>query len=495
MRKISLSFLILFGFNSFATNVNEVKESDSIKYQIAKDDAVLAMIDSLMADRYFNCFRYCNGTDDTLADNTFQELNDSILKLRLADLDAKTPFDLQYNEYTKAFINLYVNKRKKLSSSVLGLAPMYFPMIEEELDRFNMPLELKYLAVVESALNPAARSRVGAQGLWQFMYRTGKMYDLEVTSYTDDRMNPYKATVAACQFMTDLYKMYGDWNLVLAAYNSGPGNVNKAIRRSGGHKDYWKIRPYLPRETRGYVPAFIAVNYMMNYAPEHKLYAQNTQLFDNNVDTLEIKTEISFKQLADYIFVSEEELKFYNPMYKLSYIPKSKTSNTLVLPKNKVGLYLQNEKAIYADIQRKEILDSIAGKEKKEIIQNQIVHRVRSGEFLGSIANKYRVSVRDLMAWNNLRSTRLNPGDRLTIYSNGKRPVAAKKPAPVASKSTNTLPQNGNFKIHKVKRGDTLWDIAKQYNGTSVNDLKRLNSNLNFKRLKPGMEIKVKALG
>ena len=244
------------------------------------------------------------------------------------------------------------------------------------------------------------------------------MYDLNVTSYYDERMNPFKSTVAACQYMSDLYELYGDWNLVLAAYNSGPGNVNKAIRRSGGKRDYWKIRAFLPRETRGYVPAFIAVNYMMNYAQEHNIYANHQSKLGYKLDTVEVKRAISFKQLANYIDVEEEELTFYNPMYKLSYIPKAENKrHTLVLPIEKVGLYLKNEKAIYADIRRQEITDSIAGKEKKAHLPEMIVHRVRSGEFLGYIANRYNVSVRDLMAWNNKRTTRLNPGDRLTIYT------------------------------------------------------------------------------
>lgn len=490
MRNTFLLFITLFSTSLFAINDSEVKNTDSIEYKIAADDAVLVMIDSLLADKFYNCFRYCAGTDDTLLNNEIQALEDSIVSPRMELLNSQSPFDLTYNEYTKAFINLYVNKRKRLSRSVLGLAPHYFPMIEEELDKRNMPLELKYLAVVESALNPAARSRVGAQGLWQFMYRTGKMYNLNVTSYTDDRMNPYKATVAACEYLSDLYDLYGDWNLVLAAYNSGPGNVNKAIRRSGGHKDYWKIRPFLPRETRGYVPAFIAVNYMMSHANDHDLYAFNTQLFDYNVDTVTIKEAISFKQLTAYVNVSEEELVFFNPMYKLNYIPKDEKGATLVLPTDKIGLYLKNENAIYADIRRGEILDSIAGVEKEEILPEQLVHRVRSGEFLGYIANKYKVSVRDLMAWNNLRSTRLNPGDRLKVYTSGK-PTAS---APKTVTKKQVLKDSGNYKVHVVKNGDTLWDIAKQYDGATVNDLKRLNSNLNFKRLKPGMKVKVKAI-
>lgn len=491
MNKILFLTFVFFNISSFAT-VLEAKETDSIKLNIAPDDAVLKMIDSLMSDKFYNCFRYCRGTDDTTLVDDTQELPDSLLIERLSILNKATPFDLAYNQYTKAFINLYVNKRRRLSRSVLGLAPLYFPMIEQVFDQYGIPLELKYLAVVESALSPSAKSRVGAQGLWQFMYPTGKMYGLNVTSYTDDRMNPYKATVAAARYMKDLFKMYGDWNLVLAAYNSGPGNVNKAIRRSGGYKDYWKIRPFLPRETRGYVPAFIAVNYMMSHGGDHDLYASNTLLYDVGVDTIEINKSFSFKQLADYLKMSEDEIAFYNPMYKLSYIPKAENkTQTLCLPTDKIGLFLTNEKSIYAGIRRKEMADSIAGRESKIIAEPEMfVHRVKSGEFLGYIAEKHGVTVRQLVAWNNLRSSRLKPGDRLTIYSK-------RRPAPVKTLVQNSpVPvKNGNYQVHVVKSGDTLWDIAKKYEGTSVEDLKKLNSELNFKRLKPGMKVKVKNIG
>ncbi len=365
------------------------------------------------------------------------------------------------------------------------------------LDRYNMPLELKHLAVVESALSPVAKSRVGAQGLWQFMYRTGKMYGLEVDSYTDDRMDPYKATVAACEYMSDLYEMYGDWHLVLAAYNSGPGNVNKAIRRSGGKRNYWEIRRYLPRETRGYVPAFIAVNYAMNYYEEHGIKPAKINEYAYQRDTVMVYRSLSFKQIAEYIQIPDSQLQFLNPRYKLDFIPESSEGNALCLPVEKVGLFLTNEENIYAAIRRKEVADSIEGKEQEDLIPPHFEHIVRSGEFYGSIANKYKVSVRDLMTWNNKRSTRLNPGDRLLVYtqkpkSSFEKATPNKKEAP----KQNTKPINeGKYQVHVVRSGDTLWDIAKEYNNTSVNDLKRLNSTLNFKRLKPGMRVKVKEIG
>jgi len=489
-------FLALFCFSLIGlANKVETKNVDSIQYQIAKDDEVLMMIDQLMHDKYYNAFGFCEDSIGFMPPDSIPPLNEQLLKSRLNELNLETPFDLRYNDFTKAFINLYVNKKRDLSKSVLHLAPLYFPMIEEVLDRYEIPLELKYLAIVESALSNKARSRVGAQGLWQFMYRTGKMYGLNVTSYYDDRMDPYKSTVAACLYLKDLYALYGDWSLVLAAYNSGPGNVNKAIRRSGGQKDYWKIRPFLPRETRGYVPAFIAVNYMMRFAEEHNLYPKDNQLLSYNVDTVKIQSSISFEQLSHYLDVSKEELEFYNPTYKLSFIPKSKEKEThfLCLPQEKIGLYLVNEKAIYADIRRVEIADSIAGKKKQSIMPEHLVHRVRSGEFLGYIAEKYHCRVRDIMVWNNLSSSRINPGDRLIVYTT-KKPTSTNEPKAVQTVAAKTV-QSGKYKFHVVRSGDTLWDIAKLYGETSVNDLKRMNSDLNFKRLKPGMKVKIKEIG
>lgn len=468
------------------TNVSETKKKDT-SYVISKDDAILKMVDSLMAYKYYESIGIQLDSAETSEEPT--ELIDSILVLRIHELNQKTPIVLDYNEYVKAFINLYANKRRTLVSNVLGLAPVYYPLFEETLDKYNMPLELKHLAVVESALSPVAKSRVGAQGLWQFMYRTGKMYDLNVTSYYDERMDPYKATVAACEYMSDLYEMYGDWHLVLAAYNSGPGNVNKAIRRSGGKKTYWEIRKYLPRETRGYVPAFIAVNYIMNYHTEHNIYGKKLNEFAYMTDTVHLYRDMSFKQVSEYINISEEELIFLNPTYRLKYIPKTDHAQYLRLPIDKVGLFLSNEEAILADLRRKEVADSIAGKEKETFLPESIVHVVRRGEFLGSIANKYNCTVRDLMAWNNRRSTRLKPGDRLTVFTNG-RPA----PQKIVKKPAETK-KSGKYQVHIVRSGDTLWDIAKLYNNTSVNDLKRLNSNLNFKRLKPGMQVRIKQIG
>ncbi len=487
---LTASITIVFVCFSFIISATEHQKDSTLI--IDKDDAVLAMIDSALNHKYLSSLvgeeiEYAN-EDSLSAPEPLP--NDSILALRLKRLDAQSPFQLNYNQHVRAFINLYVNKKRKLSQEVLGLQAIYYPMIEEALDRHQLPLELKHLAVVESALNPGARSRVGAQGLWQFMYRTGKMYGLKVDSYTDDRMDPYLATDAACRYLKDLYQLYGDWPLVLAAYNSGPGNVNKAIRRSGGKKNYWEIRAFLPRETRGYVPAFIAVNYMMNYSEEHNLLPSNKYQFAYLKDTIHTNKAIHFSQLSNYLKISEEQIKFLNPRYKLAYVPANESGSTICLPPKSVAVYLSNESKIYADIQQKEIKDSIRGVKKKALLPPSITHTVRSGEFLGSIANRYRVRVSDLMRWNNRRSTRINPGDKLVVYTTRKAPSKKKQ----TTTATANLESKGKFKVHTVRRGDTLWDIAKIYNNTSVNDLKRLNSNLNFKRLKPGMRIKVKEI-
>lgn len=494
MKKTNLILLILLSFFSINNSFAIYNNSKDSSYQIETDDAVLVMIDSTMESLYFQSLGF---ETDTNAMNVYAYsadsipyFTDSIYRERLELLNKQTPIDLTYNKYVQAYIDLYASRRRVLTSTVLGLAPVYFPMFEEALDKYNMPLELKYLAIVESALNPVARSRVGAKGLWQFMYATGKMYDLNVTSYHDDRMDPFKSTIAACEFMTDLYKMYGDWNLVLAAYNSGPGNVNKAIRRSGGKKNFWDIRPYLPRETRSYVPAFIAVNYVMNYHVEHNLYPKLPEVYCFRTDTVMIDTELSFKQISKFTDLPVEYIEFLNPTYKLDFIPEVGDPQVLCLPANKIGVYMANQKALYAELNMQRIQDSIAGIERNKLMEMTETHRVRPGENLGLIARKYNCSVSQLMDWNNMRSTRINPGDKLTVYTQ----QTSKKENIAKSKTAPSTIQSGDFEYYTIQSGDTLWDLAKKFNNTSVNDLKRLNSHLNFNKLKPGMRVKVKAI-
>lgn len=464
---------------------------------IAPDDPFAERLDAqlqslLHQSNFLNSDSSCLNIYGYAADE-IPEFSEEVFRERVHQLDLQTPMELRYDDNIQAFINLYVNKRRELSSRVLGLSELYFPMIEEMLDRFDIPLEMKYLAIVESALNPTARSRAGAKGLWQFMYATGKMYDLKVSSYEDDRFDPYASTVAACRYLKFLHGIYGDWNMVLAAYNSGPGNVNKAIRRSGGKKDYWSVRPFLPRETRGYVPAFIAVNYMMAYHKEHNLYPLSPGCAYYETDTVHIRERVNFDQIAAYTGVSPELLSSLNPMYIKQVIPaRSESPRVLRLPAETVGIFIANEDSIFNHYPKGEAAAMVA----EEVTE---YHRVRSGEFLGSIANRYGVRVQQLMEWNGLRNTNIYPGQNLVVYrtvssnrevvqTDDKKPsvteqAAVSKPAPTES--------TGEYRYHIVQRGDTLWDIAKKYEGVTVTQLKQLNNELNFNRLKPGQKIKI----
>jgi membrane-bound lytic murein transglycosylase D len=462
-----------------------------------KDSTKLALSDSLLLpsfqdmqsvkilDEAFSEFSKTNflGKSDYLDSSVtwnaeFVDLNDSIIRNHLNILDQNTPFALSYNERVKAFINLYGNKKRILSAKVMGLQDYYFPLIEEILDKYDMPYEMKYLAIVESALNPTANSRAGAKGLWQFMYATGKMYDLNVTSYTDDRFDPYLSTEAACKYLSYLNKYYDDWNLALAAYNCGPGNVNKAIRRSGGKKGYWEIYPHLPRETRGYVPAFIAVNYVLNYPGEFNIKAIKppTTHFDN--DTIHIKGPVSFSHLASTLTYPLEKIEYLNPVYKLSMIPNDGKFHVLKLPNAELGVFLNNQDSILALYKSKNV-------DSEEVLaaqQRLETYRVRSGDYLGKIASRYNVSVRDIKEWNGLRSNNLKIGQRLTIYSKGNAPK------PSASKTKITTTSSAGYEYYTIRSGDTLWDIAKA-KGLTTAQIKTLNRNLNERKLKPGDKI------
>ena len=365
---------------------------------------------------------------------------------------------------------------------LMALSDYYFPLFEKELDRYNIPLEIKYLAIVESALNPRARSRVGATGLWQFMYPTGKMFDLDVSSYVDERMDPVKSTEAAAQYLASLYKTFGDWDLVLASYNSGPGNVAKAIRRSGGSVDYWDLRRYLPRETAGYVPAFLATLYLFEYAEEHNFQPNRPDVAYFETDTIRVKEMLTFDHISKITGVDKEMLQFLNPSYKLDVIPFVKDENyTLRLPKPSTGVFVSNEAAIY------EYVGSDLEKKKEGLPQyveteERIRYRVRSGDYLGRIAEKYGVGVSEIKKWNNLRSNNLRIGQYLTVYP--RKPAVAQSSAKAEGKNSS------NPKVYTVKNGDSLWSISKKFPGVTVQNLRSWND-MNGNTLRPGMRLKI----
>ena len=415
MNRLIVFIVYLIGFNqiAFALNMNRGNK-DSLK-TVFSDNPIVASFDSLLLSNLsFSdaLFSY----DSAIEESTPPIFSDSIYEARIKHLDTKTPIDLVYNSYVKQYINVYTKQRRQQMSRMMGLAAYYFPVFEAILDQFNLPLELKYLALVESALNPKAKSWAGATGLWQFMYNTGKEYNLMVSSYVDERMDPFRATIAACEFFKKSYSVYGDWSLVLASYNSGRGNVNKAIRRSGGEKNYWQIRRFLPKETRSYVPAFIAVCYAMNYASDHKICSAKPRVLFREVDTIEVKHQIDFEYLSSSLDISLDELEFLNPAYKINVIPKvDGRTYHLVLPVDKMGVFVANEKEIYTHFIK---LDAEKRKNYPKYSEQdeRVVHRVKSGEYLGKIARRYGCSVKKIQQWNNLKNDNIQVGQKLILY-------------------------------------------------------------------------------
>ena len=428
------------------------------------------------------------------------DLSSEVLKKRLAKMDAKSPFNIEYNPALENTIKSFLKNRTKAFERLMAVSEYYFPMFEEHLAKYNIPLELKYLAIVESALNPKAKSRVGASGLWQFMYPTGKQYNLEVNSYVDERHDPLKATEAACQYLSHLYEIFGDWSLVLASYNAGPGNVSKAIRRSGGSQNYWNIRKFLPRETANYVPAFLATMYIYEFKKEHGILPKKATLTYFETDTIMVKKQMSFKHISELLDIPVEQIEFLNPIYKLKVIPfEEDKAHYLRLPKNKMGLFVSNEEKVYAYLN---YLETFKEKTKSEYIASTSkdsigtgadststaaskpkferktqFHTIKTGESLGKIADKYNVSISNLKSWNKIKGNTIQAGKKLKIYSDKK----------ITENSEQKTSKNGTY---TVKNGDSLFSISKQFPGVSIEDLKKWND-ISGDNIQPGMKLKI----
>lgn len=451
-----------------------------------KDLPRAAVIDSVWKAELLNSDLFVNMQREILEQDysevVYKELSTDTLKARLTRLNARTPFNIEYHPILESVIKSYLKRNKKSMERLMALSEYYFPLFEQQLDRVDVPLEIKYLAIVESALNPRAKSHMGATGLWQFMFTTGKMHGLDVSSYVDERMDPAMSTAAAADYLASLYRTFGDWDLVLASYNSGPGNVSKAIRRSGGSTNYWDLRPYLPRETAGYVPAFLATLYLFEYAEEHDFQPERPEIAFFETDTIHIKHPLTFEQITTVTGVEKEMLQFLNPSYKLDIIPFVKDEEyVLRLPRSSVGLFVNNEDAIYS-FANSEIAEKESTLPKLIEAEEKVRYRVKSGDYLGKIAHKYGVGIASIKSWNNLRSNNLKIGQYLTIYP--RKTVSLTEAASSASQD-NISPEK-----YTVRKGDSLWSISKKFPGITVQNLKRWNQ-ISDTNLKPGMILKL----
>lgn len=347
------------------------------------------------------------------------KLNDTVYAMRLREMPCI--IDMPYNSMVRQCIDRYATRNRSLVAYMLGISEFYMPMIEAEIDKYDMPHELKYLPVIESALNPKAVSRAGAKGLWQFMFATGKLYGLKSNNYIDDRFDPLKATRAGLNYLRDLYNFFNRWDLAVAAYNCGPGNVKKAILRSGGKTDFWEIYRFLPRETRGYLPALIAANYIMTYHEDHGICPMEPKL-PIGTDTLHITKNLHFKQIAQYCDMDIEDIRAINPQYIKDIIPGEAERYVLRLPNDAITKFIANEDSIYSYKKEEFFPKSDIAKMLKQAKANDDgrgtlkYHKIRNGETLGTIARKYRVSVKQIMKWNNMRNTNIRAGRTLKIY-------------------------------------------------------------------------------
>ncbi len=463
-----------------AADENIKVEMDSISFQGEEEIAIFdSNLDNLYSLHIASSSSDCNGNDVNPV-YTAEEY-----KKRLSLLP--NLIELPYNSIVQTYIDFYMVRRRDQVKRLLGLSKYYFPIFEQALEEQNMPLELKYLPVIESALNANAFSKAGASGLWQFMIGTGKVYGLNVNNLIDERRDPIKSTQAGVKYLKDLYNIYNDWHLAIAAYNCGPGNVNKAIRRAGGKKDYWEIYYFLPKETRGYVPAFIAANYVMNYYELHNLCPVEIADMSVITDTIMVKERIHLQQIASVLNIPIEELRYMNPQYRRDIIPGNICEYALCLPQNQTSSFIERKDSILVykadelvNNLRAEVAPSQSGyyTAASSGTGNKVYYRVKSGDYLGKIASRHGVSVASIKRWNNLKSNSINQGQRLIIYTNN-------------SYGGNTgSSTSSSASTYTVRQGDTLWSISKKFTGVTTNDIASANSISNG-NIKVGQVLKI----
>ena len=505
-----LSVFLLISPALKAENDTIILMADNSSEKISSD------LDSLLNTWYISLALrniHVENLNDTLI--IIEECPDSVYIDRLSKINYF--IELPYNSIIKNHIQVYTIKQREKFGAVLGLVDYYFPMIEDIFDSYGLPTELKYIAVIESALNPNAVSRVRATGLWQFMASTGKMYGLTISSIIDERRDPIKSTDAAARYFRDLYKIYNDWGLAIAAYNCGPGNVNRAIRRSGNKKDYWEIYYNLPRETRGFIPQYIAAVYAVNYYKEHNLNPLPIN-FPLAVDTIMVNKDIHLTQISEVMNIPLRELRMLNPQYLTGLIPGSSKSYALALPMThisdfidlsdsirsyKATTYLNRSTQIANPIQSSAPPPNISGK-------SQLTYTVKSGDNLGYIADWYRVNLSDLRYWNNIYTNTIREGQKITVYVDPQqleyfsqinsmtfaekqnirgRTVSVNERTSVA----NIQPQaDGEYIVHVVRQGDTIWDIVKLYENVTSTEILSLNNISDPAKIQIGQRLKIK---
>ena len=458
---------------------------------VPSDSLTLADTDSLMSIWYHQ-------KDLELIENLEKDVDldtavllsnipDSIYIERLQKMNSF--ISVPYNSIIRNYIITYTERIAKQSETMLGLCKYYMPIIEEIFDQYQLPLELKAMAIIESALNPRAVSRVKAKGMWQFMYGTAIRYNLLINSFVDERLDPVKSCHAAARYLQDAYRMFGSWPLAIASYNCGAGNVNKAIRRAGGSKEIWDVYPFLPRETRGYIPSFIAALYMMNYYQEHQLtpVAVNMPV---HTDTIKVTKMLHFDQVTHFTGISKKDLQDLNPQYLHDIVPGVEREYILRIPYNYTGKFVENEDSIYKYKDSLYFSPATLKKIKESGSTNaqRITHKVKSGETLSHLALKYGVKVKDIQRWNGVKNN-IRIGQKLVIYKGG-GPAASAKSSSGSSKAKTTT--SGGYVIYTVQSGDNLWDIAKKFPGVSAQNIMDLNGMNKGSKIYPGMKLKIK---
>ena len=462
------------------------KDSITIEYTAEVSDSLLNIwyAHKLVNEEYLSnmdadSIKFSSNVPDSVYINRIEKMNSFIT--------------LPYNDIVRNHIIRYSEKMPATMGRILGLCEYYMPIFQETLNKYDMPEELKAMAIIESALNPLAVSRAGAKGMWQFMYQTAKIYGLHIDSFVDERLDPIKSADAAARYLQDAYEIFGDWNLAIASYNCGAGNVNKAIRRSGS-RAFWDIWPFLPRETRGYVPAFVGALYTMNYYKEHGIKPEAVQM-PAHVDTFQIKKMLHLKQVSELTGAPFEELKNLNPQYRHEIIPGNEKEYILRIPYRYSTSFIEHEDSLYKHKSETYFNPVTIKKIKDGGDGERIVYKVKNGDYLGKIATKYRVSVNQIKRWNNLKSNNIRIGQRLIIYRGGNAPVTTSSSPQKTVSTSNPAPKpvvsaSGNYVIYTIKPGDSFYSIAKNYPGISAQNIMDYNG-IDSSKIRPGMKIKI----